>query len=61
MRGDRVYLIWGVIVIALSYSVPYFLLRECRTPLLYLFWLALTVLHFAASLIYLRRWRGWRG
>ncbi len=60
MIRDRIYLAWGLIVLMLSYAVPYSVLRECRTLLLYFFWLGLTLVHFAVSLAYLRRWRTWR-
>ncbi len=54
MNRDQAYLIWSIIILALSYYVPYFLLKDCRTLALYAFWLTLTVVHFAASLSYLR-------
>ncbi len=54
MSKDQTYLIWGFLVLALSYSVPYFLLKDCRSLILYAFWLVLTIIHFTISLAYLR-------
>lgn len=51
---DKAYLLWGLLVMALSYSIPYWLLRDCRSLNLYLFWLVLTLVHFAVTLAYLR-------
>ncbi len=59
---DKAYLAWSLLVLTLSYMVPYLVLRECRDLSLYAFWLALTLVHFAVTLIYLRgdvSWRSW--
>ncbi len=54
MSKDQAYLIWSFLVLALSYSVPYFLLEDCKSLILYAFWLVLTVTHFVVSLVYLK-------
>ncbi len=59
MRVDRLYILWGLIVLALSYTIPYLVLRDCKSLLLYLFWLILTVAHLIVSLTYIGRWREW--
>lgn len=51
---DKAYLAWSLLVLALSYLIPYSLLRNCRSLNLYLFWLLLTLVHFAVTLAYLR-------
>ncbi len=51
---DKAYLMWSMLVLALSYTVSYLVLRECRDLSLYAFWLVLTLVHFAVTLIYLR-------
>ncbi len=57
---DGLYLAWSLLVLALSYIVPFTLLRECRSLILYAFWLGLTLVHFAVTLLYLRGAEGWR-
>ncbi len=57
---DKAYLVWSLLVLALSYTVPYLILRECRDLSLYAFWLVLTLIHFAVTLIYLKGGVPWR-
>ncbi len=57
---DKAYLVWSLLVLTLSYTVPYLALRECRDLSLYAFWLVLTLVHFTVTLIYLRGDASWR-
>ncbi len=57
---DRAYLLWSLLVLVLSYTVPYTVLRECRDLSLYVFWLVLTLVHFTVTLVYLRGEASWR-
>jgi len=49
------YIVWGIAVLLFSYMVPYVILAKVSDVSLYIFWLALTLIHFIVSYLYLKR------
>ncbi len=57
-RKELLFSILGLIVILMSYLVPFTLLSNTRDLTLYGFWLSLIILSFLMSLVYLEGDRG---
>jgi len=58
MRHLRIYFLWSIILILLAYIVPYTILKSGYGFTLYLFWVALALVHVIDTWLFIEKYWG---